>query len=503
MSLRMRVSILFGPHDSTEAGLGRPYHNEVAELPETYAWACQQDITTLVSWISALGSKPLVAIGSGGSLSTATFATTLHSRFTGGLATTLTPLESQHALTRAANAGVMLLSAAGSNRDVLSAFRHVVGAEPRHLLAICARRDSKLASLCAAHELADLYEFDHPSGKDGHLATNSLVATACLILRASAEACGRDLCLPDSAAALLSLQATDWEGVIGDIAQSAAAISGKRYLLVLHGPGTRAAAWDIESKCSEAGLAAVQVCDLRNFAHGRHHWLAKHGQETGVLVLTTSDDRRLAKRTLALLPTDVTAVERHFAQPDGVNGLAALLYSVVITGIIGQVKSIDPGRPGVPPFGRRIYHLTGCPAKSPHGLDDEHERVAIERKIKRPTTTLTANSLASWRLAYKKFHSRIVRTRFGSIVLDYDGTLCSPRERLENARAEIGKELSRLVRGGIRIGIATGRGRSARKALQACLPEHQWKEVYIGYGLKHLANADSTSGTEVHKAVTK
>ena len=42
-------------------------------------------------------------------------------------------------------------------------------------------------------------------------------------------------------------------------------------LVVLHGPDTRSAAVDLESKFVEAALGDIQTADYRNFAHGRHH----------------------------------------------------------------------------------------------------------------------------------------------------------------------------------------------------------------------------------------
>ena len=42
-------------------------------------------------------------------------------------------------------------------------------------------------------------------------------------------------------------------------------------------------------------------------------------------------------------------------------------------------------------------------------------------------------------------------------------------------------ELIRLLDVGIHLGIATGRGKSVREALQASLPETLWPLVFVGY----------------------
>jgi hypothetical protein len=79
----------------------------------------------------------------------------------------------------------------------------------------------------------------------------------------------------------------------------------RQYLIVLCGRATRAAAWDVESRFHEAALGPVQVADYRNFAHGRHHWLAKHRERSGVVAFVTPEERDVAEKTLRLIPRDV------------------------------------------------------------------------------------------------------------------------------------------------------------------------------------------------------
>src|SRR6185312_8732285 len=67
--------------------------------------------------------------------------------------------------------------------------------------------------------------------------------------------------------------------------------------LVLHGPSTRIGAIDLESKFTEAALGNLQLADYRNFAHGRHHWLAKKADDSAVLILSSPEDKTSAERT--------------------------------------------------------------------------------------------------------------------------------------------------------------------------------------------------------------
>ncbi|HQU44226.1 MAG TPA: hypothetical protein PK867_15505, partial [Pirellulales bacterium] len=79
----------------------------------------------------------------------------------------------------------------------------------------------------------------------------------------------------------------------------------RQTLIALHSPTTLSAAVDLESKFTESALGQVQICDYRQFAHGRHHWLAKRAADTAVLSIESLDDELVASQTLALLPKEI------------------------------------------------------------------------------------------------------------------------------------------------------------------------------------------------------
>jgi hypothetical protein len=146
------------------------------------------------------------------------------------------------------------------------------------------------------------------------------------------------------------------------------------------------------------------------------------------------------------------------------------------------VRGIDPGRPGVPEFGRRLYHLTLPRKKDLRNTLPAAETIAIERKTGVPISQLIERGdFDFWRSALVTFKKSLAATKFSAVVFDYDGTLVDTRERFDPPGKEIVEELCRLIEGGIIIGIATGRGASIRQDLQACLPRSFWGNVIIGY----------------------
>jgi hypothetical protein len=76
-------------------------------------------------------------------------------------------------------------------------------------MVVCARTDSPLTRLAAAHNWVRLFAFDLPAGKDGFLATNSLLASAVLLGRAYEASLPAAEPLPPSLAELSAPAAQD------------------------------------------------------------------------------------------------------------------------------------------------------------------------------------------------------------------------------------------------------------------------------------------------------
>ena len=463
--------------------MARPYAEEMARLGETFAWAAEiVDLEPLRQAIRTAGRLPLRAIGSGGSLTGAHALAALHQRHTGQLATVATPLEAVGD-PLGATVAAWLLSAGGGNVDVVGAAKSLIQREPRQIGVLCGRDASPLAKLCRKHPYVDLLLYPPPAGKDGFLATNSLFGFTALLTRAYSTEFGSGTDWKDTVdrlAPLLEVTAgasEAWE-------QATARLWTRPTTLVLHGPRTRVGAIDLESKFTEAALGHVQLADYRNFAHGRHHWLAKRSETSAVLALITDADRVLAERTLDLLPMDVPQARIAFDGSANAVTLASLLAALRITGWAGISRGIDPGRPSVPKFGRKLYHLplprpqrvVGLPRLTPR------ETAAIARKAGVDPRNLAASGeLGHWREALANFCNDLRRARFAGIVLDYDGTVVDTRQRFDPPEVEMAGELARLAEGGARVAVATGRGKSVRHDLQSCLPRALWPLVLVGY----------------------
>jgi HAD superfamily hydrolase (TIGR01484 family) len=461
----------------------------------------EADISPVRAAVRTAALYPVRAIGSGGSLTVAQAVASFHRAETHHLATIATPLEagSEDLESRLSN---WIFSAGGSNVDVLAAARALIAREPRQLAVMCGREGSPLIELCRNHPYVDLLVYPPPAGKDGFLATNSLLGFVSLLARAYAEEAG----------------SSDWpacSNAISNLLRDAERLESWRSrtaplwrrpaTIVLYGPSTRIGAFDLESKFTEAALGFVQIADYRNFAHGRHHWLAKRGDTTGVLAFISDEDRALARRTLDLLPTKIPRASIDLPGSRHAASLGSVIAALHITQAAGEARNIDPGQPGVPLFGRKLYRL---PVPKEHRKRfaerlTARDAAAIVRKTGLPNERLQAlSSLARWRESLMSFRERLYAAHFVAVALDYDGTLVDTRHRFSGASGLIMGELLRLLKADILLAIATGRGASARRDLRANLPQQLWDRVLVGYyngaeisGLEDDTLPDGSEGT--------
>ena len=440
--------------------MGRPYRSDLNRVPATIDWALREDVSALsYTLLREFRGQNLVAIGSGGSLVAASFAALLHEAVNGRLARATTPLE---AVTRPPprNTAALLLSARGTNSDIrrVAEMLPSMGYDP--VSAVTARKASPLARMLTKYG-ALTHEFDMPGGRDGFLATNSLIATLVLLYRAALSS---DHSLGPNAQSLAEARPT--------VTGSEATLSKRTLVVLAHGWATPAAV-DFESRFSEGALANVSVTDPRNFAHGRHHWLSLHADDTGIVSIETQDSSREAIRMLRYIP-DSTNILRITSMENGPSATIELVRCVMeIVAGVAREKGIDPGQPFVADFGRRLFRSrTTPPVTTANGTSIARKQRALFLSPDSHTQELTE--------ALRRFLIRLKQTSFTGLVLDYDGTICARDRRFEPLEPTICSELQRLLDAGIILGVASGRGKSVHAQLRAALHPTSWTNVSVG-----------------------
>lgn len=434
--------------------MGKNFEDEMAAVPETLRWVAKLDVSDWSFYQRRICVGPLVVVASGGSLSAAHFLARLHTSTTGHPASVLTPLELIGDEGRI-DAAILLISASGSNSDILRALDAAKSRGCRELGVFCGTTGSELVRRAQGMRSRCILSFDLPAGRDGFLATNSLVAFFCIALRLYGCSLPRQPEAFSEPGSLLE----------------------RETIIVLYGGWLGAVAIDIESRFTEAALGNVQIADFRNFAHGRHHWLAKRGSRTHVLALVSPRCRELAAQTLACFPPEVSTSTWHVADDAPERVVELLIRAMHLAGKAAKRLGYDAGRPGVPEFGERIYELKAAVVPA---LQSESRQLAVDRKA-RSGAGLGPEQRELLNQGCDRFEKSLVDTTFVGVVFDYDGTLVTTERKLDPIQPELAQALNRLAKEGLVLGFATGRGKSVHEMLRSAIHQAHWPRCWIGY----------------------
>ena len=470
--------------------MGKPFKQELTKINDTIKWAEGQDVAELRSFFSVNAGCPLICVGSGGSFSAASYASMLYKQMC-GLAVPMTPLAfdtSLDAIIR--DSKLLFFSASGRNKDFLIAFQRGLEMGRGDMAGVCLRESSKLDAIIEkCNPDFRKHTFLIPSVKDGFLATNSLVAFFVLMYR----------CFFDGKP---SEHIREGIGYTQNHAVNFAKIDN---FIVLHSNLSEPVAVDLESKFSEAALGSVLMSDYRNFGHGRHQWFDKKGGNSCIVALVNDNDRQLAEKTLGKMPEDVNVVRIESSLRTPLATIDLLVKSFQFVSAIGEVRGIDPGRPGVPDYGTELYHLNYAKLISNESVVIPAKDVAIGRKLRLGSRALIPkNEYQAYSEAYDAFFSNLSHKEFDLLALDYDGTICNVDRNSrwnETLDETIAKLINKLLADGIRLAVMTGRGGSMHELLRKSINKEFWPQVYLGCynGAVIVRLTDDTTAIETVK----
>ena len=453
--------------------MGKPYSQELDAFAETYAWAKQRETGQLSHFLARWSSDHAVIVGSGGSFSAAVAVSLFREIVHHAPTSPVTPLDFASLVNRL-SPKVFLLSAEGKNKDILNAARAAQIAD----LSTGAMTLSSVNPLLEFGTQTDsMRAFVFPSGwgKDGYLATNSLVAMTLLFYKAFFGVdefehrlepffdVDRLRARRERLALLANLTAIRSRG-----------------LLLLHSASAKTFAVDLESKLSESALAMVQVTDLRQFAHGRHLQLSVGFPRPVILFVSSGLDRALAHATAELLSDrhDVIELELEGTCEQDI-AMLGLVDAMFLTEAIAAGSGIDPGQPNVPEFGRAIHAIDTAALVGRLEVDDRMQLAARRKKFGigfavGPIEDRLVN-------AAHAFAARLASASFRGLVCDFDGTLCRAENRFDRMAAVHVDQISVLLRAGLGFAIATGRGDSLQASLRESFDPLLYPQILVGY----------------------
>ena len=452
------------------------YEDELSQLQHTYRSACAADIRHLKDAIAGAAESSMIGVGSGGSFTAASLLCSLHEAYTGRVSRPSTPLEIICSPALASSSPIFLISAEGKNPDILEALERARRFSSRTVHVLTNRPESPLKTQADALPGVKPYVFELQK-KDGYLATNSLLLDAVLIARAYAELNGGPSPMPADMSDL-RIGGVTIETWVESADSFLTEASRRGALMVVYSPLLRAIATDLESKLSEGALLHTQLSDLRSFAHGRHLWLAQRPKECAILALTEPSLEKLWEGMRSKFPEDIPTLSMPLSGADPVDLIAGLIAEMHIVAIIGRTLGKDPGRPEVPSYGREIHYTNlrdVIPLPKPTGPAEEQSKYDVLG-----AHWPSARDHGTVRRAAQSFTEAIAAQGFKAVVFDYDGTLCSSQSKDNPPPPVVVEQLTRLVRAGIIVGIASGRGGSIQTHLKEKMPPDVLTLIRLG-----------------------
>lgn len=446
--------------------MGKPF-KELAGMPETLNWVEQQNIIALHGFLCENPHQPLIAIGSGGSYSACHYASLLYNKYC-GIGMTSTPLGLQSFnVDTLSSSKLLFISANGRNKDILLAFKQAKESGAVHLASFSTTPNSPLQHLCDECASFKGIGYDIPNKKDGFLATNTLLAFFALLYKAYHPGFSplKDL----------------------DICDNYELPFDARYIstfVVIFGHYGEPVAYDIESKFSEAALGSVLLSNFRNFGHGRHHWFDKQRKGSCIVCITTHEDEELADKTIKTMPADIPVIKLASKREGALATIELLMQAFRFVEQVGDTRGIDPGRPGVPNYGKQMYNLNYATILKRTRRKIKNSNAAILRKLHVPSMEIVEYSvLQTYQNKLFEYVNLLNAQTFSNIVCDYDGTLNQTDEKFRCSSKMDDRIVSLLINlldRGIHVTIVSGRGGSLRDTLVKSIPEEYWTLVGIG-----------------------
>lgn len=441
--------------------MGKPYSRELDSITATLAWCESVELVPQGGLPSHLQGERLVCIGSGGSFSAAEFTARTAETTQGVHAVALTPMEYVQRIRTLGPHRTFLLSAEGKNSDIRMAAATAL-AEALHTTVLTFGTRSPLIDLIREDGSATSLAFEPPWGKDGYLATNSLVASHVLVARFFG--------MPvDTGRA--ALEFSRQRQAMADRTAITSVATGAR-ILAVHGVSGAVPAIDLECKFAESAFGTVQRSDLRQFAHGRHIQLSQGLDRFIVVAFVAAEESDLWVAMRGWLPASTEVVTCLMPDGPGNGALQGLLFVMALVEAVGRAMGRDAGEPLVPTFARKIHVMEAARYLPMRSVTTRNPKITILRR-----TGLRWADIAE---AMNAFAERLRGASLRGLVLDFDGTCCETSLRLEGMDGEIAEEIRRLLASGVQIAFASGRGDSLHNDLRKHLEPSTWERVLLG-----------------------
>lgn len=255
-------------------------------------WAEKQDVERLSQYLLESANIPLYCFSSGGSSASNDYLALLYES-NKGMAKSLTPLAMASISDEALKtAKIVITSGGGHGCDEEYTVNRAAEVNPQGVCGITSKNDGKNVIINTLKGITNNWFLFNTPRMEGFLGTDSIIAMFGIFYKAFTK--------DDKFVSKLDFDLTPTHcysyapRVEGDIPS----IKDIKNYIVLFSGWSRPIAQDFESKMIESGIASVQLCDYRNFCHGRFIFISKHLEDSAFVLFLTPREKEYAKRLI-------------------------------------------------------------------------------------------------------------------------------------------------------------------------------------------------------------
>ena len=265
------------------------FNETLSMIPAALKWAGKQDMEGLRAFFMEHPQQPLYCLGSGGSFSAMDYAALLYEA-NQGMAKALTPLSLLSISDKALSTSkILFTTSTGKGVDEQYVAKRVTKANRENTCALVRDEEDNDVVKMLKKAGARWFAYEWLTQPQSFIATIDVICKFGLLYKAftnEADMLGK--LHVDTASDHCFTYAPRVEGEISGFQDV------KNYIVLYNG-WSRPVAVDFESKMVESGMASVQLCDFRNWCHGRFIFLSKHLNDSALVLLLTPREQQFAK----------------------------------------------------------------------------------------------------------------------------------------------------------------------------------------------------------------
>ena len=266
----------------------------ISHIPQILEWVEKQDVERLTQFLVQAPNTPLYCFSSGGASSSLHYCALLYET-NRGMAKALTPLMmaslSDETLK---NAKILLFSKSGYGKDEEQIVNRAVKVNPQGVCAISRDNGGEnhlIQTVIEKTGTNNWFQFKWPEFEGGFISSVSPFAVMGLFYKAFT----RD----SDIVSKLNIDLTpsncySYKTKGGEVIEESK--SNIKTFIALYSGWSEPTAIDFESKMVESGIASVQLCDYRNFCHGRFIFLSNHFEDTAFVLFVTPREKEFVRR---------------------------------------------------------------------------------------------------------------------------------------------------------------------------------------------------------------